>query len=149
MHTEENEIKKNNEMRKKPKSKSGSGSDDVGDMVGVYQLLAKVSSMLENACLVEDSLPGSIAQLNRALKVHGANIEKTPLFQHDLNQLMGNLKNSVRHARLDMATKLYLLEIVELHKNKWVMDTSTAVCYSYYLSKLTEEEKVKVPQTLL
>ena len=145
MHTEENEIKKNIERRKKQKSNSGSGSD-VCDIDDVYQLLVNVSSMLENACL-EDSLPGSIAQLNRALKVHGANIEDS--VEYDLNRLMGNIKNSVRYARVDMATKLYLLEIVELHKNKWVMDTSTTVCYSYYLSKLTEEEKVKEPLTLL
>ena len=34
-----------------------------------------------------------------------------------------------RHEKLDMASKLYILEIIELRKNKWVLDGTLAEYY--------------------
>ena len=138
LQTEESEIEWNIE-RPGPKTKSES---DCGDMDGVCQLLVNVSSKLENVCL-KGSLPGSIALLNEALRVHGAKLEESVDF--DLNQFMGTIMTSFRYSGLDMASKLYLLEIVELHNNKWVMDTTTTDRYSHFRSKLTSlEGEVKI-----
>ena len=109
---------------------TGSTSTDGGDVEGVHQLLLNVSSKLDSEEF-GGSLPEAVAVLNKALKVHGARLEKT--FGSGLNQPLGSLMTSVKDARLDMASKLHLLEIIELRKNKWVADSNVA---DYYRQKL-------------
>ena len=113
----------------RPNSKTESGSTE-GDVEGVHQLLLNVSSMLDSAEF-GGSLPEAVAVLNKALKVHGAKLEKS--FGSGLNQYMGSLMMSVKDTGLDMASKLHLLEIIELRKNKWVADSNIA---EYYRQKL-------------
>ena len=129
-------IKRNIErprpLRSNSKTDSASTEDDVE---GVHQLLLNVSSMLDSAEF-GGSLPEAVAVLNKALKVHGAALEKS--FGSGLNQPMGSLMTSVKDARLDMASKLYLLEIIELRKNKWVADRNLADYYRQKLALLEE-----------
>ena len=47
-----------------------------------------------------------------------------------------------RHEKLDMASKLYILEIIELRKNKWVLDGTLAEYYRQKLASL--EVKIRV-----
>ena len=127
-------IERPRPLRSKSKSDSVSTDDSSGDVEGVHQLLLNVSSMLDSSEF-GGSLPEAIGVLNKALKVHGAKLEKS--FGSGLNQPMGSLMTSVRDATLDMASKLYLLEIIELRKNKWVADGNIA---DYYRQKLATLE---------
>ena len=124
-------IERPRPLRSNSKTDPGPKEDGSGgDVEGVHQLLLNVSSKLDRADF-GGSLPEAIAVLNKALKVHGAKLENA--FGSGLNQDMGILMTSVKDARLDMASKLYLLEIIELRKNKWVADGAIA---EYYKQKL-------------
>ncbi len=115
-----------------------SSSSDVGaDASDVLQLLQGVCARLkkmekESDSSLSDSVTSAIVVLNRALKSRGTQLESGHAGD-DLEALFGCLRAACRDDRLDMASRLHLLEIIELRSLGWRLDPSVA---EYYQQKL-------------
>eukprot|EP00095_Tigriopus_kingsejongensis_P004334 maker-scaffold1460_size40381-snap-gene-0.10 protein:Tk04334 transcript:maker-scaffold1460_size40381-snap-gene-0.10-mRNA-1 annotation:"PREDICTED: uncharacterized protein LOC409396 isoform X5" len=76
-----------------------------------------------------------IVTLNASLKLFGGQIEV--LYRDQLNAAMLIIRNWCKDERLDLISRLYFLEMIELRAMEWKMDESVA---KYYKQKLAHLE---------
>jgi len=84
----------------------------------------------------DEALNANIAEMHQKLKVHGKQLET--IFKDQLDRIFVIFRDSCQNNTLLFATRLFLLELVELRANQW-SSCDEATTNIYYSARITSE----------
>ncbi|XP_014204232.1 eukaryotic translation initiation factor 4E-binding protein Mextli isoform X2 [Copidosoma floridanum] len=110
----------------------------------IVSLIDNVAMHLNNG-FYDQSLQNNIVRMCNHLKLYSQQLEL--IYKDQLDRAFIAIRNGSQDERLDMTTRVHLLELIELRAKQWHNNESMHAYYSQKLSHLDDQNELLTPET--